>query len=43
VFFVRLFDESPRDESVFRSLQLDPAVAAGLQKIAWKLRASVST
>jgi hypothetical protein len=43
VFFVRLFDESPRDESVFRSLQLDPAVAAGLQKIAWKFRASVST
>jgi hypothetical protein len=39
VFFVRLFDESPRDESVFGSLRLDPAIASQLQKIAWDHRA----
>jgi hypothetical protein len=39
VFFASLFDEPPRDESVFRSLQLDGAIAARLQKIAWDHRA----
>jgi hypothetical protein len=39
VFVVSLFGEPPRDESVFRSLRLDPAIAAQLQKIAWDHRA----
>jgi hypothetical protein len=42
VFFVRLFDESPRDESVFRSLRLDGETGGRLQKIAWEFRARAS-
>jgi hypothetical protein len=39
VFVVSLFDEPTRDESVFRSLRLDPAIAVRLQEIAWDHRA----
>jgi hypothetical protein len=42
VFFVSLFDEPPRDRSVFRSLHLDGGIAAQLQKIAWDCRAGVT-
>jgi hypothetical protein len=38
VFFVSLFDEQTRDESVFRRLKVEGAIATQLQKIAWDHR-----